>query len=154
CAGSDQRTAGARPQHHAVRPCRPRKARKLWRSPHAKYRRSVRGHDDRENRPGSRRMSIASQSATVMDERAGRQTAPAPRNTFYWSVKRELWEHRSILMAPLIVAGLVLFGFLIRIAHLPQIVRSAEHTNPIEQTLKIAAPFGIGTFAIVGVALI
>jgi len=99
-------------------------------------------------------MSIASQSATVMDGQAGRQAAQPPRNTFYWSVKRELWEHRSIFMAPLIVAGLVLCGFLIRIAHLPQIVRSAEHTNPIEQTLKIAAPFGIGTFAIVGVALI
>jgi len=99
-------------------------------------------------------MSIASQSATVLDGAAGRQTTGSPRNTFYWSVKRELWEHRSIFMAQLIVAGLVLFGFLIRIAHLPQIVRSAEHTNPIEQTLKIAAPFGIGTFAIVGVALI
>ena len=99
-------------------------------------------------------MSIASPSANVMDGQAGRKTAQPPRNTFYWSVKRELWEHRSIFMAPLIVAGLVLCGFLIRIAHLPQIVRSAEHTNPIEQTLKIAAPFGIGTFAIVGVALI
>jgi len=99
-------------------------------------------------------MSIASQSATVLDGQAGRQAAQPSRNTFYWSVKRELWEHRSIFMAPLIVAGLVLCGFLIRIAHLPQIVRSAEHTNPIEQTLKIAAPFGIGTFAIVGVALI
>ena len=99
-------------------------------------------------------MSIASQSATVMDERAGRQTAPAPRNTFYWSVKRELWEHRSIFMAPLIGAGLVLFGFLIRIAHLAEVVRKAEHASPIEQTLKIAAPFGIGTFAIVGVAII
>ena len=99
-------------------------------------------------------MSIASQSATVMDQPAGRQTAQPPRSTFYWSVKRELWEHRSIFMAPLIVAGLVLFGFLIRLSHLPEVVRNAQHANPIEQTLKIAAPFGIGTFAIVGVALI
>jgi len=99
-------------------------------------------------------MSIASQSATVMDRPAGRQATQSPRNTFYWSVKRELWEHRSIYLAPLIVAGLVLCGFLIRIAHLPQIVRTAEHANPIEQTLKIAMPFGIATFAIAGVALI
>jgi len=99
-------------------------------------------------------MSIASQSATVMDRPAGRQATQSPRNTFYWSVKRELWEHRSIYLAPLIVAGLSLFGFLIRIAHLPQVVRSAAIASPIEQTLKIAAPFGIATFAIAGVALI
>jgi len=99
-------------------------------------------------------MSIASQSATVMDRPAGRQATQSPRNTFYWSVKRELWEHRSIYLAPLIVAGLSLFGFLIRITHLPQVVRSAATASPIEQTLKIAAPFGIATFAIAGVALI
>ena len=31
----------------------------------------------------------------------------------YWSVRRELWENRSIYIAPLAAAGLVLFGFLI-----------------------------------------
>ncbi|MBZ5553230.1 MAG: ABC transporter permease [Acidobacteriia bacterium] len=31
----------------------------------------------------------------------------------YWSVRRELWEYRSIYMAPLAVAGVALFGFLI-----------------------------------------
>ena len=36
---------------------------------------------------------------------------PATR-TFYWSVRRELWENRSIYIAPLIVAGVELFGFL------------------------------------------
>lgn len=32
---------------------------------------------------------------------------------FYWSVRRELWEYRSLYIAPLAVAGLTLFGFLI-----------------------------------------
>ncbi len=31
----------------------------------------------------------------------------------YWSVRRELWENRSIYIAPLAVAAVVLFGFLI-----------------------------------------
>jgi ABC-2 type transport system permease protein len=31
----------------------------------------------------------------------------------YWSVRRELWESRSIYLAPLIVAAVFLFGFLI-----------------------------------------
>ena len=32
---------------------------------------------------------------------------------FYWSVRRELWEHRSIYIAPLAVAGVTLLGFII-----------------------------------------
>jgi len=32
---------------------------------------------------------------------------------FYWSVRRELWEHPSIYLAPLAVAGVTLSGFLI-----------------------------------------
>jgi ABC-2 type transport system permease protein len=31
----------------------------------------------------------------------------------YWSVRRELWENRSIYLAPLAVAGLAVFGFVI-----------------------------------------
>jgi ABC-2 type transport system permease protein len=29
----------------------------------------------------------------------------------YWSIRRELWEHRSIYVAPLAVAGVAFFGF-------------------------------------------
>src|SRR6202008_5052652 len=32
---------------------------------------------------------------------------------FYWSVRRELWENRSIYLAPLSVGGVFLIGFLI-----------------------------------------
>ncbi|MGI8771488.1 MAG: ABC transporter permease [Acidobacteriaceae bacterium] len=42
--------------------------------------------------------------------------APAvipPTRRMYWSVRRELWENRSIYLAPLAVAALVLIGFLI-----------------------------------------
>jgi ABC-2 type transport system permease protein len=99
-------------------------------------------------------MTIASQSSAAIDPRAVRQAAPSPTRPFYWAVRRELWEYRSIYLAPLIVAGLVIFGFLIRIMHLPQVVRSAATLSPIEQTLKIAAPFGIAAAAICGVGLI
>jgi len=44
---------------------------------------------------------------------------PALRATrpFYWSVRRELWESRSIYLAPLVVAGILLLGFLIALSH-------------------------------------
>jgi ABC-2 type transport system permease protein len=99
-------------------------------------------------------MSIATPSAAAIEPGTARRAAPAATHPFYWAVRRELWEHRSIYLAPMIVAGLVIFGFLIRIMHLPEVVRSAVKLSPIEQMLKIAAPFGIATFAICGVGVI
>jgi ABC-2 type transport system permease protein len=39
--------------------------------------------------------------------------ATAATRPFYWSVRRELWENRSIYVAPLAAAAVALFGFLI-----------------------------------------
>jgi ABC-2 type transport system permease protein len=35
----------------------------------------------------------------------------SPTRPMYWSVRRELWENRSLYVAPLAVAGVALFGF-------------------------------------------
>ena len=43
---------------------------------------------------------------------------------FYWSVRRELWENRSIYIAPLAAAGIFLIGFLISTVHLPRQMRA------------------------------
>ena len=43
---------------------------------------------------------------------------------FYWSVRRELWENRSIYIAPLAAAGIFLIGFLISLFHLPRQMRA------------------------------
>ena len=45
---------------------------------------------------------------------------------FFWSVRRELWENRSIYMAPLIAAGVVLFGFGITALSLPRLRLNAH----------------------------
>ena len=42
----------------------------------------------------------------------------------YWSVRRELWENRSIYIAPLIAAAVYLFGFLISLFWLPRSMRA------------------------------
>ena len=54
-------------------------------------------------------------------------TSPAMRETrpMYWSVRRELWENRSIYLAPAIVAGVVLFASLLGMIGLPGRVRDA-----------------------------
>lgn len=38
---------------------------------------------------------------------------------FYWSVRREIWEHRELYLAPLIAAGVVLFGVALGVLHPP-----------------------------------
>lgn len=48
--------------------------------------------------------------------------------TFWWSVRRELWEHRAIWQAPLAVACVILAGFLISTSRLPNAMRAIDTT--------------------------
>jgi ABC-2 type transport system permease protein len=49
-------------------------------------------------------------SESFQSHSAAPATIPATR-VFYWSVRRELWENRSIYVAPLAVAAVALFAF-------------------------------------------
>jgi ABC-2 type transport system permease protein len=46
-------------------------------------------------------------------------TAPRPVRPFYWSVMRELWENRSLFIAPLVVGGLAVLALLGRVVANP-----------------------------------
>jgi ABC-2 type transport system permease protein len=76
---------------------------------------------------------------------------------FYWSVRRELWENRSIYMAPLIAAGVVVFGFGMTAFGLPQrrlnalALESARQRAAIELSYDVAAMMIMFTAFIVGV---
>ena len=81
---------------------------------------------------------------------------PAVR-LLYWAVRRELWESRSIYLAPLAVAALILVGFLISTISLPAKIRAASalsfmgQHNPIAQPYLIAAGVMMLTTLAVGV---
>ena len=49
--------------------------------------------------------------------------AVSPTRPLYWSVRRELWENRSIYVAPLAVAVVYLVGFFISLFWLPRSLR-------------------------------
>ena len=49
---------------------------------------------------------------------AASATAARPVRPFYWSVRRELWENRSLIIAPLVAAGIMLFALITRSMHL------------------------------------
>src|SRR5207302_2105498 len=76
---------------------------------------------------------------------------------FYWALRRELWENRFVYVAPLVVAGLFLIGFLITLIHLPAQLRGYSGTDPesyreaILMPYNIAAGFMMGTYILVTV---
>ena len=73
-------------------------------------------------------------SARIAARRAASRPHPLPRlGPFFWSVRRELWENRSIYIAPLIAAGVVLFGFVITAFGLPRLRRNALLLEPARQ---------------------
>jgi ABC-2 type transport system permease protein len=73
---------------------------------------------------------------------------------FYWSVRRELWEYRSIYLAPLAIAGVILFGFLVVLFHLPHTMRYAMTLGAEKQRDTIAEHFNIAAALIMGTAFI
>ncbi|MDR3799749.1 MAG: ABC transporter permease [Terracidiphilus sp.] len=72
----------------------------------------------------------------------------------YWSVRRELWESRSIYIAPLAVAALILVGFLISTVHLPDKMRGALALNPMQQHELIQQPYNFAALLIMGTTFI
>jgi ABC-2 type transport system permease protein len=78
---------------------------------------------------------------------------PASRR-MYWSVRRELWESRSIYIAPLAVAALILVGFLIGTMHLPDKMRAALALNPMQQRELIEQPYRFAELLIMATTFI
>ncbi len=73
-----------------------------------------------------------SQSNPMAESFSSSIAAPAPTSVtrpFYWSVRRELWENRSIYLAPLGVAAVFLCGFLLT-AILPGGTRGLRSISP------------------------
>jgi len=57
---------------------------------------------------------MSTQPNAMPESFQSQSTAPAvipATRVFYWSVRRELWENRSVYLAPMAVAAVALFGF-------------------------------------------
>jgi ABC-2 type transport system permease protein len=72
----------------------------------------------------------------------------------YWSVRRELWENRSIYMAPVIVAAVMQFGFLISTMTLPRRMGALEALDPAKQRVAIEMPYDMTAGLIILTAFI
>src|SRR5260370_34918015 len=61
----------------------------------------------------------------------------------YWSVRRELWESRSIYVAPLIVAAVVLFATALGTIGLPRKVRILPTLDPGKRHAAVVMPYSM-----------
>jgi ABC-2 type transport system permease protein len=84
--------------------------------------------------------SNAFSESTVAAQAASPAILSATR-PWYWSVRRELWENRSIYIAPLAVAAVYLSGFLISLTRLPQRMRALAWLDEMHQRHAIEQPY-------------
>src|SRR5256714_7888128 len=76
----------------------------------------------------------------------GYKGVPRP---FYWSVWRELWENRSTYIAPLAVAVVALFGFLISTYGMPERRRGALLMDLAKQRALIGEPYDVAAMMLI-----
>lgn len=78
----------------------------------------------------------------------------AATRPLFWSVRRELWENRSIYVAPLVVAAVFLFAFPIGlVTHLPR-MRGLSALDPVKQRLAIVTPYSVAAMVIMFTAFL
>ncbi len=91
------------------------------------------------------------ESAGVTDPGYSTRVTTRP---FYWSVWRELWENRSIYIAPSIVAVIILFGSFVSSFHLPERRQNALLLEPARQRAAIELPYDIVAMMLIFTAFI
>jgi ABC-2 type transport system permease protein len=87
-----------------------------------------------------------------LDSQAVTPSILSPTRPLYWSVRRELWENRSIYLAPLAASAVILFASLIGVFRLPSKMHAAMALDPEQQRQAIVMPyeFAAGMFMAVG----
>jgi ABC-2 type transport system permease protein len=81
------------------------------------------------------------------------QSQSATRS-FYWSVWREVWENKSIYIAPLIVATVILAGVLMSCGRLPGLRRNALLLDEARRRAAIELPYNVVAMTLIVTAFI
>jgi ABC-2 type transport system permease protein len=81
-------------------------------------------------------------------------SAPRPVRPFFWSVKRELWENRSLWIAPLVAAGVLLLALIISLianaSHMSEGMRALAALPPEKQRMVVNGSYiGIGIVVLI-----
>lgn len=100
-------------------------------------------------------MSMQSNAVTdsVSAPRSAANVSVAPTRPFLWSLRRELWEHRAVRYAPLGVAGIVLFGFVMGLVRSPHKLWQVSNMTGTKQMLEHVVPYGIAAVALIATSM-
>jgi ABC-2 type transport system permease protein len=72
----------------------------------------------------------------------------------YWSVRREIWENQSIYIAPLAVAGIILFSFLVSVIKIPANRHAGVVITPAQEYMAIEVACFVAAFLLALTAFI
>lgn len=93
-------------------------------------------------------------SGLPVDSRGiGTRIIPAIQ-VLYWSIRRELWEYRSIYLAPLAAACIFLFGFLVSAITLPRRINALAALDAAQRHNAIVMPYTLADLVIMGIAFL
>ncbi|MCA1583143.1 MAG: ABC transporter permease [Acidobacteria bacterium] len=84
----------------------------------------------------------------VLDSRSVPPARMASTRPLWWSIRRELWENRSLTIAPLAVSGFVLLVMLVTAFGVPRKMGAFPPLDPAKQHALAAGPFSMAASAI------
>src|SRR5258708_28566972 len=101
---------------------------------------------------------MSTQSNAMPESFDSQRIAPAAMSAtrpLYWSVRRELWEYRSIYIAPLVAAIVFLLGFFISMLSLRHRMHGVWPVDPTEGRDVFATRYelALATFLVIIVLL-
>ena len=94
------------------------------------------------------------QPSSPLDSQRIATATLTPARPFYWSIRREFWENRSIYLAPVAAAAVCVFGFLISMFHLPALMRATSPLDPTQQHSAMMKPYEVTAGLLMVVAMI
>jgi len=100
---------------------------------------------------------MSTQSNAMPESFESQEIAPAAISAarlMYWSVQRELWENRSIYLAPLGAAAVILSGFLISMIGLPRKMRALATLDAPHQHAAVTTPYDFAAGLIMATTVI
>jgi len=87
-------------------------------------------------------------------EQAAANTSGSPTRPFFWSLRREFWEYRSLYIAPLAAAGIFLFGFIVTIGHQVTRMRGMSGMDAMQQRNTMATPYDMASGLLMAVGML
>ena len=71
-----------------------------------------------------------------------------------WSLRRELWEHRAVYFAPLLIVGIALLAMMFHMRRVVPNIRMLEAMEPAKQAASALMPFGMTASAVLATSWI